>query len=617
MRIVRMIGVLIACALVSVTLSAQFTPSKGVSGTVTAVDAAVTLTTAGYASTGVQVTGTFSATLAFEGTTDGSTWVAISATPVASTTTVTSVTSTGAWSVPTAGLQAFRVRCSAYTSGTPTVALLSNQTGARGGGGAGGGGAPSTATYITQTADSTLTNEQALGSLATGLLKSTTTTGVVSIGVVGDVTGLFTGSCPSGATCVLGSTGVIQSVAPFPYSYQRGSFLGVGLGSPANTGALYYPGGNIFAQVAGCAAPASSFWQQPTAGVIRNVTTSTSAAVGQRTVQVNAFPCGAIAANNMTLPRGGVFIPPGSAAGGFVNSWSSNPTDYWHLNQYESMALGFATRNAATTALIGGIGAEFLSDDGTTDTVLSGQSNGALTASASNFLPFGLQQNATEVNTQFPIPVAGTMRNLLLSNGTSPTSNVVITLRKNAADTALTTTIAGGDAAGQYGDMTHSVSVVAGDLVNLNAATGATTQTTISSFALLFVPGDSSSAILWGSLNNGSTVSTTPTYAQPFSAGTGTTEAAREYVSPIACTVSALYVNQATANGGTTVTTFTLRKNEADTALTGTIGVGVTGAQLVSGATSVAIVQGDRLALKYVTNTGTSGTMSAWAAKCL
>lgn len=43
------------------------------------------------------------------------------------------------------------------------------------------GVAPASATYIVQTADATLTNEQALGALATGLLKSTTTTGVLSI----------------------------------------------------------------------------------------------------------------------------------------------------------------------------------------------------------------------------------------------------------------------------------------------------------------------------------------------------------------------------------------------------------------------------------------------------
>lgn len=49
----------------------------------------------------------------------------------------------------------------------------------------GGSGAPTDATYITQTANGTLSAEQALGSLATGILKNTTTTGVLSIAVAG------------------------------------------------------------------------------------------------------------------------------------------------------------------------------------------------------------------------------------------------------------------------------------------------------------------------------------------------------------------------------------------------------------------------------------------------
>lgn len=43
------------------------------------------------------------------------------------------------------------------------------------------GGAPNTAKYIVQTPDSDLPNEQALSSLATGVMKNTTATGVVSI----------------------------------------------------------------------------------------------------------------------------------------------------------------------------------------------------------------------------------------------------------------------------------------------------------------------------------------------------------------------------------------------------------------------------------------------------
>ncbi len=46
-----------------------------------------------------------------------------------------------------------------------------------------GSGAPTTATYITQTADATLSAEQALSALGTGLVKNTTGTGVLSIAV--------------------------------------------------------------------------------------------------------------------------------------------------------------------------------------------------------------------------------------------------------------------------------------------------------------------------------------------------------------------------------------------------------------------------------------------------
>lgn len=46
-------------------------------------------------------------------------------------------------------------------------------------------GAPADATYITQVANGTLTNEQALSALATGIVKNTTTTGVLSIATEG------------------------------------------------------------------------------------------------------------------------------------------------------------------------------------------------------------------------------------------------------------------------------------------------------------------------------------------------------------------------------------------------------------------------------------------------
>lgn len=75
-------------------------------------------------------------------------------------------------------------------------------------GSAGGGGAPLDATFITQTPNATLTNEQALSALATGILKSTTTTGVLSIAAEG--TDYY---APGGTDVAIADGGTGQSTA--------------------------------------------------------------------------------------------------------------------------------------------------------------------------------------------------------------------------------------------------------------------------------------------------------------------------------------------------------------------------------------------------------------------
>lgn len=66
------------------------------------------------------------------------------------------------------------------------------------------GNAPNDATYILQTADADLANAQALGALATGILKNTTSTGVLSIATAGtdylpSINGLTADASPDGA----------------------------------------------------------------------------------------------------------------------------------------------------------------------------------------------------------------------------------------------------------------------------------------------------------------------------------------------------------------------------------------------------------------------------------
>ncbi len=72
----------------------------------------------------IVLSGTFDATLQFEGTADGGeSWFAVDAFPPDSATAVTSATAPGLWQLNCAALTNLRVRCSAYTSGTINVTI--------------------------------------------------------------------------------------------------------------------------------------------------------------------------------------------------------------------------------------------------------------------------------------------------------------------------------------------------------------------------------------------------------------------------------------------------------------------------------------------------------------
>lgn len=73
--------------------------------------------------------------------------------------------------------------------------------------------APIGATYLTQTANGTLTNEQAMGALGTGIVKNTTTTGVQSIAIAADFPTLNQNTTGNAATVTTNAnlTGPITS----------------------------------------------------------------------------------------------------------------------------------------------------------------------------------------------------------------------------------------------------------------------------------------------------------------------------------------------------------------------------------------------------------------------
>lgn len=74
-------------------------------------------------------------------------------------------------------------------------------------------GAPADATYITQTANATLTNEQAMGSLGTGLELNATTTGVQSIYAGTSCTNQFTRSLSASGVATCNSVALATDVS--------------------------------------------------------------------------------------------------------------------------------------------------------------------------------------------------------------------------------------------------------------------------------------------------------------------------------------------------------------------------------------------------------------------
>lgn len=231
--------------------------------------------------------------------------------------------------------------------------IVKNATGS----GGGGGGAPTDATYIVQTANGSLSAEQALGALATGILKSTTTTGVVSIAASSDVISLFSGTCnsstylradgscnsPAGAGTV---TSVALTITP--------SWLTVS-GSPIT-------GSGTFSVTATTGQTANSFLATP------NGSTGT---VGLRTIVAADLPL-------ISLTAGVSGILP-VANGGTNNAFFtvSGPASTAKTYTFPNASATVLTSNAVVTVAQGGIGV------GTLTGIAKGNGTSAFTAAAS------------------------------------------------------------------------------------------------------------------------------------------------------------------------------------------------------------------------------------------
>lgn len=162
----------------------------------------------GQANATVQVTGIGSLTLVFEVTTDGSNFDGVTAYPIAGGAGITSTTANGHWSVPVTGFFQFRVRVSAFTSGTATVSVIASQGTAIPPVSAAGNSREDLIAWA-GTALGTPTN---FGTTPTaviaGSVNSSLFAGTVSVpsGTLGTSPGAVAGTIPTNSTLILGTT---------------------------------------------------------------------------------------------------------------------------------------------------------------------------------------------------------------------------------------------------------------------------------------------------------------------------------------------------------------------------------------------------------------------------
>jgi hypothetical protein len=110
---------------------AYFAPDLRVNGFMRRANDEVMINLNGHATVAFQLIGTWAGTISFYATMDGVTWYAyVANTNVSATATSNAVSATanGIWQAKVSGLKAFKVQCTAYTSGTCQVVLAASYT---------------------------------------------------------------------------------------------------------------------------------------------------------------------------------------------------------------------------------------------------------------------------------------------------------------------------------------------------------------------------------------------------------------------------------------------------------------------------------------------------------
>lgn len=197
-------------------------------GSIAALNGAVTVDCLNAGGGAIQITGTYSATLSFQGSLDGTNWFSVNAVTFAGSAPVTSTTGNGQWLVGLSGLALFRVIATVYASGAAVVTLLGSigsQVGNTTTAGVFGGGAATIADGADVAEGSTTDAAASVGGTGTVSAKLRK--------ISADLGALLTDHAAATPTAVASGTGDAQGVAAAANLRYVGFTCRENAGSPA------------------------------------------------------------------------------------------------------------------------------------------------------------------------------------------------------------------------------------------------------------------------------------------------------------------------------------------------------------------------------------------------
>ena len=164
-----------------------------------------------------------------------------------------------------------------------------------------------------------------------------------------------------------------------------------------------------------------------------------------------------------------IAIPQAGTAGTYAN------TEY-SRRVYRGDQVSWTFNNGNVVAgTMGGVSAEFVCDT-PYSLMPDAKAFGTIAASTTSYdALMGATRSTTEADCGFPLPIAGTLKRMLVHMiaAQDASGSIVVTIRKNAADTALTKTIVNGDGTGPFYNV-NDVSVAKGDVLTVKMANNAT-----------------------------------------------------------------------------------------------------------------------------------------------